>query len=107
MADAPPVTLDDVKRVVIVGRGGAGKSVFARELGVVAGLPVIELDKEFWSDRLEPRPARDWTQHQLSLIERPCWIMDGDLGPYDEVERGFDEPTPSSCSTCRFGCARI
>lgn len=72
-------------RVVIFGRGGAGKSVLARELGVITGLPVIELDKEFWSDDLEPLSADDWARRQAILAEGSRWIMDGDLGPYDDV----------------------
>ncbi len=75
-----------MRRVVVVGRGGAGKSVLARDLGAVTGLPVIELDKEFWNDQLEPRSASDWARHQLELSGQPCWIMDGDLGPYDVLE---------------------
>ena len=75
-----------MERVVIFGRGGAGKSVLARELGAATGLPVVELDKEFWSADLEPLPPEDWARRQASLAARPRWIMDGDLGPYDAVE---------------------
>jgi adenylate kinase family enzyme len=74
-----------VERVVILGRGGAGKSVLARELGRITGLPVVELDKEFWSDDLRPLPLEDWARAQAVLAARPRWIMDGDLGPYDDV----------------------
>jgi broad-specificity NMP kinase len=34
-----------MQRVVILGRGGAGKSTFAKKLGATTGLPVVELDK--------------------------------------------------------------
>lgn len=78
--------MDDVERVAIFGRGCAGKSVLARELGATTGLPVIELDKEFWSSELEPLPRREWAQRQATLADQPVWIMDGDLGSYDDVE---------------------
>ncbi len=71
--------------MAIFGRGGAGKSVLARELGTATGLPVIELDKEFWSAELEPLPPAEWARRQAVLAGRPRWIMDGDLGPYDAV----------------------
>ena len=78
-----------MQRVVILGRGGAGKSAFARDLGARTSLPVIELDKEYWNSRLEPLPKDEWARRQLALVEAPQWIMDGDLGPYDVVEPRF------------------
>jgi adenylate kinase family enzyme len=73
-----------VQRVVVLGRGGAGKSVLARELGRVVNLPVVELDREFWGANLEPMPLDVWRKRQQTMAEEPRWIMDGDLGPYDD-----------------------
>src|SRR5262245_21432347 len=75
-----------MKRVVILGRGGAGKSVFASTLGAMTGIPVIELDKIFWKPGLVATPRDQWLEVQRKLVEEPNWIMDGDLGPYDAVE---------------------
>jgi adenylate kinase family enzyme len=72
-----------MQRVVILGRGGAGKSTVARRLGEVLGLPVIELDKHFWQPGLVPLPKDQWVRVQLELANQPRWVMDGDLGPYD------------------------
>lgn len=41
------------QRVVLLGRGGAGKSTFARSLSEITGIPAVELDKHFWSDAHE------------------------------------------------------
>src|SRR5271168_2563501 len=75
-----------MKRVVILGPGASGKSTLARELGEIAGLPVIELDKIFWQPGLAATPGDAWAEAQRSLVEKDAWIMDGDLGPYDAVE---------------------
>ena len=75
-----------MKRVVILGRGAAGKSTLARQLGEVAGLPVVELDKIFWRPGLFPTPRGEWIQLQERLIQKEAWVLDGDLGPYDAVE---------------------
>lgn len=72
-----------VERVVVLGRGGAGKTTFALQLGRVVGLPVLELDQHFWSPDLTPKPARQWAQVQSELAAADRWVMDGDLGPYD------------------------
>jgi adenylate kinase family enzyme len=75
-----------VNRVVVLGRGGAGKSALAARLGVLTGLPVIELDKHFWSRDLAPLPLGQWKPLQRNMISAERWILDGDLGPYDAPE---------------------
>lgn len=73
-------------RLVVLGRGGAGKSTLARRLGRLTGLPVVELDARFWpADLVAPSP-QEWTATQRRLVEAPRWIMDGDLGPYDVLD---------------------
>src|SRR6266705_832833 len=75
-----------MKRLVILGRGAAGKSTLAVRLGEITGLPVIELDKYFWQRGLVATPPDQWADIQRRLTEEECWIMDGDLGPGDVVE---------------------
>jgi adenylate kinase family enzyme len=75
-----------MRKVVILGRGGAGKSTLAARLGAALGLPVIELDKHFWAPDLTATPKEQWADNQRRLIGGPRWIMDGDLGPYDVLE---------------------
>jgi adenylate kinase family enzyme len=74
-----------MKRVMVLGRGGSGKSALARQLGDVTGLPVIELDTLFWRDGLTAMDAAQWAAVQHKLAQRDTWIIDGDLGPYDEA----------------------
>lgn len=76
----------NVKRVLIFGPGASGKSTFAARLGEITGLTVIELDKIFWQSDLVPMPQQEWATVQQELIQKDEWIMDGDLGPYDDVE---------------------
>jgi len=75
-----------MRRVVILGRGGAGKSTLAVRLGAVLALPVIELDEHFWTPTLTPTPKDPWAQIQRQLTSSEQWIMDGDLGPYDVLD---------------------
>ena len=72
-----------VQRVLILGRGGAGKTTFARRLAEITGLPNIELDSHFWQPDLTPLSAQAWLQRQEQLMASTGWIMDGDLGPHD------------------------
>src|ERR1700720_232573 len=79
-------TLENMKRVVILGRGASGKSTLARLLGEITGLPVIELDKVFWRPGLVATPRDEWVLVQDKLVAEDGWVMDGDLGPYGAVE---------------------
>lgn len=72
-----------MRRVVVLGRSGAGKSVASIRLGEITHLPVVELDGLFWRDDLTPTPLEDWVRTQRELAAPDTWIMDGDLGPDD------------------------
>ena len=72
-----------MRRVVILGRGGAGKSALSRQLSGITGIPAIELDAVFWQPGPTPVDPSQWTARQHELVQRGCWILDGDLGPYD------------------------
>ncbi|RAY13438.1 adenylate kinase [Actinomadura craniellae] len=74
-----------MQRVLVLGRGGAGKSTLARRLGEVTGLPVVELDALFWEPGLAGTAPERWAAVQQRLVGQDCWILDGDLGPYDHA----------------------
>jgi nicotinamide riboside kinase len=78
--------LENMKRVVIIGRGASGKSTLARRLGQITGLPVTEVDKIFWQPGLVAMPREQWVAMQEKLVARDRWIIEGDLGGYDAVE---------------------
>ena len=69
-----------MKRVVVIGSGGAGKSTFAKRLGEATGLPVMHLDSFFWRPKWQPTPKREWEMLVTGLVQRDKWIMDGNFG---------------------------
>lgn len=74
-----------MKRVAIVGPGGAGKSTFARALGERIDLPVIHLDHHFWKPGWVESPRDEWRQRQSELFAGDRWIADGNYGgTFDE-----------------------
>ena len=66
-----------MKRILVIGHPGSGKSTFASELGRIIGLPVIHLDKEFWQPRWVPTPEDEWQKHIAIIAGADEWIMDG------------------------------
>ena len=80
-------TMAPMRRIVVLGRGAAGKSSFARALHEATGIPLVELDAVFWSPDLQPKAPDEWRRLQADLTEADSWILDGDLGPYDAPEK--------------------
>jgi adenylate kinase family enzyme len=69
-----------VKRVLVIGSGGAGKTTFAKELAARTGLPLVHLDQLFWHPGWVPTPDPDWDRLVAELCAHERWIMDGNYG---------------------------
>jgi len=66
-----------MKRILILGCCGSGKSTFARQLHDVTGIPVIHLDQEYWRPGWIEPPKEEWDSIVADLADRETWIMDG------------------------------
>ncbi|WP_269582494.1 DNA topology modulation protein FlaR [Roseibium sp. Sym1] len=66
-----------MKRVMIVGGPGSGKSMLATALGEKTGLPVFHMDKIHWcSGWVErPRAEKDRLTHEVHIQDH--WIFEG------------------------------
>src|SRR3989454_12597016 len=49
-----------LKRVLVIGTGGSGKSTVARRLAQRTGLPLIHLDAHYWRPGWQPTPPDEW-----------------------------------------------
>ncbi len=68
-----------MKRILVIGSGGSGKSTFARELGKRLDLPVIHLDAHHWNPGWVAPAKADWNAKVAELVEGDRWIMDGNF----------------------------
>lgn len=69
-----------MERIMIIGCGGSGKSTLARELGRKTGLPVVHLDKIYWSPGNWQHLSPEEFDRLLALeLEKPRWILDGNF----------------------------
>lgn len=66
-----------MRRVLVIGSSGAGKSVFAARLAERTGLPLIHLDAIYWSPGWIPTSKDAWTRTVDALLAREAWVMDG------------------------------
>ena len=68
-----------MKRIMIVGSGGAGKSTLALQIGKKLNLPVVHLDREFWRPGWTMPSKEEWTTTVSNLIQNDKWILDGNF----------------------------
>ena len=66
-----------MKRVMIIGGSGSGKSTTARMLGAVTGLPVIHIDPMYWLPAWEQRPMEETHALVRAAAKGESWIFEG------------------------------
>src|SRR6185369_4540188 len=69
--------LSSMRRIVIIGPLGAGKSTLAVELGRILEIPVHHLDTLYWGDTWTPPSAAEWDGLLDRLVAGDAWIIDG------------------------------
>lgn len=74
-----------MKRILVIGSGGAGKSTVATKLGQLLNLEVIHLDKFFWKSGWVEPPRDEWLQTVTQLVNCESWIIDGNYSGTLEV----------------------
>ncbi|MBO7702812.1 MAG: adenylate kinase [Solobacterium sp.] len=84
-----------MKKIIVTGCPGSGKSVFSGSLGEITGIPVIHLDNIWWrKDRTHI--SREAFDAQLArILKSETWIIDGDYS------RTY-EPRIQACDTVIF-----
>ena len=78
-----------MRRVVILGCSGAGKSTFARALGARLGAPVVHLDALFWRPGWVEPENQPFRAAVKAAIAGDAWVTDGNY-----VGRTFDLRMP-------------
>ena len=66
-----------MKRILVIGSGGAGKSTFAKRLGELLKINVIHLDALYWKPGWIEPPKAEWAATVEEIIKCDAWIMDG------------------------------
>ena len=72
--------LDIMKKIILIGSGGAGKSTLARQLGAALQIEVIHLDALFWKPNWTPVQREKQVEIQKELVNKEEWIIDGNYG---------------------------
>jgi len=68
-----------MKRVLIIGSSGTGKTTLALALAAKTKLPLIHLDTEYWNPGWVATPDDEWHSIVEDLVERDSWVMEGNF----------------------------
>ena len=74
-----------MKKVIVIGCPGSGKSTFARALHNITGLPLYHLDMLNWNADRTTVPKEVFLARLAETIEKDSWIIDGNYGSTMEV----------------------
>jgi adenylate kinase family enzyme len=69
-----------MRRVLVIGSGGAGKSTVAARIAGRLALPLIHLDALYWRAGWRPTEKGEWERVVRELVAAPAWVMDGNYG---------------------------
>ncbi|HZD05610.1 MAG TPA: isopentenyl transferase family protein, partial [Longimicrobiales bacterium] len=69
-----------MRRIMVIGPGGSGKTTLSLRIAEATGLPVIHLDSLYWREGWRPTPTPAWEEVVSDLVRRPSWVMDGNYG---------------------------
>ena len=78
-----------MKRVVVIGCPGSGKSVFSRELHEITGLPLYPLDLIRWQKDRTLVPQEAFMDRLMKIVTADEWIIDGNYGATMELRMSY------------------
>ena len=85
-----------MKKILIIGSSGAGKSTFARRLSTKTNIDVVHLDKLYWKPNwVGTTDANEWKEKIDNVLVGDSWIIDGNYS-------GTLERRLQSCDTVFF-----
>ena len=66
-----------MKKIIVIGCPGSGKSTFARALHNKTGIPLYHLDMMYWNADKTTVGKRAFLERLSAVLEREAWIIDG------------------------------
>lgn len=66
-----------MKKILVIGCPGSGKSWFSRKLSELTGIPVYHLDNMFWNSDATNVDREVLDERIAEVMKKDRWIMDG------------------------------
>lgn len=74
-----------MKKIIVIGCPGSGKSTFSRALEKVSGIPLFHLDLLYWNADRTIVEESIFHQRMFEIIKKDEWIIDGNYGSTMEL----------------------
>jgi adenylate kinase family enzyme len=68
-----------MRRVLVIGGNGAGKSYFSIALSEKTGIPLVHLDRLKWREGWQSASREEFDTLLAAELEKPEWIIDGNF----------------------------
>lgn len=74
-----------MKRIMVIGCPGSGKSTFSRKLHTITGIPLFHLDMMNWNANRTTVDKAVFRERLSDTIKKSEWIIDGNYGSTIEL----------------------
>ena len=74
-----------MKKVIVIGCPGSGKSVFSKALHDITGLPLVHLDMLFWNKDKTTVEKSVFHERLAEVLKNSEWIIDGNYSDTMEL----------------------
>jgi adenylate kinase family enzyme len=92
-----------MKKILVLGPGGAGKTTFARELASILQIELIHLDAYYWKPGWVASTPDEWIDTVDELMQKESWVMDGNYRG-TLVQRLYEADTAILLDMPRWQC---
>ena len=69
-----------MKKIIVIGCPGSGKSTVSRALHNKTGIPLYHLDMMYWNPDRTTKPKEEFRAALRETVKLPEWIIDGNYG---------------------------
>ncbi|HEV2281502.1 MAG TPA: adenylate kinase [bacterium] len=74
-----------MRRIVVVGTTGSGKTALARRLAERLGCAHVELDALHWNSNWTSTPPEEFRLRVAQAVEGEAWVVDGNYGAVRDI----------------------
>ena len=74
-----------MKKIIVIGCPGSGKSTFSKALNEITGIPLFHLDMMYWNADKTTVDKSVFRERLSEVLQKDEWIIDGNYGSTMEL----------------------